>query len=203
MKIFCWKKNTKYRRITRTSDLKNYWRLKREFDFLQVRSKIQRFQFCWNYILEWKKKHRESFIFYLRRNFRLWTVRVKRTGLLETNFPHLSKQLFGSNKQRPFLALIFCTVFMGWLQLNNSTLLYFSVCRVAKYEYIYLSSVQPWVGLVTRVCCVTIPNQQLRVISRVCVVWITDIFFTHAKEGLEVSENVVTWGFPRWLWSCS
>ena len=77
------------------------------------------------------------------------------------------------------------------------------VCRVAKYEYIYLSSVQPWVGLVTRVCCVTIPNQQLRVISRVCVVWITDIFFTRAKEGLEVSENVVTWGFPRWLWSCS
>lgn len=130
MKIFCWKKkkNTKYRRITRTSDLKNYWRLKREFDFLQVRSKIQRFQFCWNYILEWKKKHWESFIFYLRRNFRLWTVRVKRTGLLETNFPHLSKQLFGSNKQRPFLALIFCTVFIGWLQLNNSTLLYFSVC---------------------------------------------------------------------------
>lgn len=129
MKIFCWKKNTKYRRITRTSDLKNYWRLKREFDFLQVRSKSQRFQICWNYILEWKKKkHRESFIFYLRRNFRFWTVRVKRTGFLETNFPHLSKQLFGSNKQRPFLALIFCTVFMGWLQLNNSTLLYFSVC---------------------------------------------------------------------------
>ena len=56
MKIFCWKKNAKYRRITRTSDLKNYWRLKREFDFLQVRSKIQRFQFCWNYILEWKEK---------------------------------------------------------------------------------------------------------------------------------------------------
>lgn len=77
MKIFCWKKNTKYRRITRTSDLKNYWRLKREFDFLQVRSKIQRFQFCWNYILEWKKKHRESLIFYLLRNFRFWTSSEK------------------------------------------------------------------------------------------------------------------------------
>ena len=77
MKIFCWKKNTKYRRITRTSDLKNYWRLKREFYFLQVRSKIQRFQFCWNYILEWKKKHRESLIFYLWRNFRFWTSSEK------------------------------------------------------------------------------------------------------------------------------
>lgn len=77
MKIFCWKKNTNYRRITRTSDLKNYWRLKREFDFLQVRSKIQRFQFCWNYILEWKKKHRESLIFYLLRNFRFWTSSEK------------------------------------------------------------------------------------------------------------------------------
>ena len=77
MKIFCWKKNTKYRRITRTSDLKNYWRLKREFDFLQVRSKIQRFQFCWNYILERKKKHRESLIFYLWRNFRFWTSSEK------------------------------------------------------------------------------------------------------------------------------
>lgn len=77
MKIFCWKKNAKYRRITRPSDLKNYWRLKREFDFLQVRSKIQRFQFCWNYILEWKKKHRESLIFYLWRNFRFWTSSEK------------------------------------------------------------------------------------------------------------------------------
>lgn len=63
MKIFCWKKNTKYRRITRTSDLKNYWRLKREFDFLQVRSKSQRFQICWNYILEWKKKAPGEFYF--------------------------------------------------------------------------------------------------------------------------------------------
>lgn len=65
MKIFCWKKNTKYRRVTRTSDLKNYWRLKREFDFLQVRSKIQRFQFCWNYILEWKKKSTGRVLFFI------------------------------------------------------------------------------------------------------------------------------------------
>ena len=69
MKIFCWKKNAKYRRITRTSNLKNYWRLKREFDFLQVRSKIQRFQFCWNYILEWKKKAPGEFYFLSLKKF--------------------------------------------------------------------------------------------------------------------------------------
>ena len=91
MKIFCWKKNTKYRRITRTSDLKNYWRLKREFYFLQVRSKIQRFQFCWNYILEWKKKAPGEFNFLSLKKFpildfeRKGPVFWKRTFLIFRN----------------------------------------------------------------------------------------------------------------------
>lgn len=142
MKIFCWKKNTKYRRITRTSDLKNYWRLKREFDFLQVRSKSQRFQICWNYILEWKKKkHRESFIFYLRRNFRFWTVRVKRTVFFgnelsspfetiirfqqATSFPSTNflYRLHGLITVEQFDAVVFQCLFVGRLSMNTFTCL--------------------------------------------------------------------------------